>query len=199
LSPDASRLAVVCFDETGERLGGVRIITLEGELDAVLHEDAAAGSPTWSQDGRYVVYWVESDAVVRGRPGTDLWAVAVDQTTSSDPVPLTDDASKDSVPALSPNNDWIVFTRATSETRSDLYLIKVRETGSGLVPEAEQRMGASTPSPEADPVWSLDGSRILYSVGGQFRTVAPAVDANAEPFFSNGATTDGLMMAWARR
>jgi hypothetical protein len=202
LSPDASRLAVVCFAEDGARMGGIRIITLSGQLDTVLDPHADAGNPTWSQDGQYIVYWVQNDGpMVRGEPSTDLRAIAVDQSTPSDPVQLTQNEGRVTVPALSPMNDEIVFVRATNSRPPDLYLINLYRTESGLRHKPERRLpvSASASVEEKDPVWSLDGSEILYRVDGKFMKVEPREDATPEPFFHTEVRTDGFMMAWARR
>ncbi len=200
LSPDASRLAVVCFDEDGVRMGGVRILSLDGELIAVLDEDAGAGSPSWTEDGKYIVYWVQNDFDFGNRKGSSLWSIAVDQTPTRAPVQLTDDLSKDSLPAVSPDGTRIVFVRATERGTGDLWLLDVQEADGALRPATLAWMATSSGSAiDNDPTWTPDGAAIVFAVDGRIMKVAPDVTATAVPYFESGDDRQARMLAGARR
>jgi Tol biopolymer transport system component len=190
---------LVCFNQDGVRLGGVRILELDGTLVRILDKDASAGAPTWSEDGTAIVYWVQNDATVHGHPGQSLWGVPADGSLA--PVRLTEDATMDAVPAISPDQSSIVYVRQTNGRRDgDLYLLKVGVNDRGEVTiQSVDRMQASvTDVDERDPTWSPDGSEIVYSSKGVLMKVAPQVEASPEPLFPR-PRPNLVMPSWARR
>jgi Tol biopolymer transport system component len=200
VAPDGTRLALVCFDEDGVRLKGIGIFTLDGEHQATLRRDATAGTPTWTKDG-YIVYWEENDHPFGGGKGRSLQAVAVDESEPSKPLPLTADAStRDSVPAVSPNGDQLVFVRATKPGNEDLYLLELDQTD-GLTAGVPIKIEASSPDfPDRDPAWTPGGSAILYTVQGRIMQVAPDdLTADAEVIFDPSPEDRAGEVAGARR
>jgi Tol biopolymer transport system component len=199
MNPDGNQIALVCFDQNGERLNGVRILDLRGKLLRTLDEQAVAGAPTWSQDGSAIVYWVQNEATIHGQPGQSLWVVAADGSVA--PTRLTSDPSIDSVPAISPDGKWIVYVQATNEHRDgDLYLIKTGtdDQGEPTIASAGRMDASETGVVDHDPTWSPDSSLIVYSSKGVLMKVPPDVRAGPEPLFGS-ARTNLHMPAWARR
>jgi len=91
--------------------------------------------------------------LARGEPQQDLFTA----DRSGTPLHrLTDDVAQDIVPRWSPDGQWIAFL----SDRSGKYEIwKVRPDGSGLV--------QMTHEPDREviaPVWSPDGSKLLYQI-----------------------------------
>jgi eukaryotic-like serine/threonine-protein kinase len=118
---------------------------------------------------RYVFFSLAPDEqsfvyLARGEPQQDLF------TADRGGTPLrrlTDDAAQDIVPRWSPDGQWIAFL----SDRSGKYEIwKVRPDGSGLAQMTNE------PGREViAPVWSPDGSKLLY----QIRNVnSYVIDAN---------------------
>ena len=198
VSPDGTRIALVCFDQNAEPSGGVKILDLEGNVLRTLDRTAVAWTPTWSQDGGTIVYAAENEATVNGEPGRSLWAVPADGSVA--PKRLTTDPSHDSLPAISPDENWIVYVRETDGRRDgDLFLSRIRTNDAGDPTFGKpRRLQASVDGASNDPTWSPDSSAIVYSSRGVLMKVAADVQAPAEPLFDR-SQQHAFKAVWARR
>jgi len=195
VNPGGDRIALVCFDDNGDRLPGLRILRLDGSLARpVLHEDAIAGNPTWSPDGDLLVYWVQTG------DNSSLWAIeAGDDATSLQFRLPSGSEAKDSLPSISPDGRWIVFVRSTPADKGDLYLISTRnEQGVDEWGTPERMQASASRVTDTEPTWSLDSQWIVYSAGGVLKKVAPEARAPTQPLFGD-SPSDRRMPAWARR
>ena len=136
--------------------GGLRILT---------KGDANHGLPSWSPDGRHIVYRLAS----RDRNGLFIMDVRSGAVRS-----LTEGASHDNFPAWSPKGDRIAFT---SDRDGDFEIYTIKPDGSDL------RRLTSTPGNDAHNSWSPDGEWIAFaSARGGFRDEAALHPLNPQAY-----------------
>lgn len=153
LGPAAAAIAIVRPDGTG----------LELLTDSV----GNAGFPSWSPDGRQLVYRVAKD----GRSALMI----VDAATRA-VRPLTDGSANDNSPAWSPRGDLIAFT-AKREGDADYDIFAIAPDGTGL------RRLTSAAGNDSHPAWSPDGEWIVFtSARGGFKDEAPLHPFNPQPY-----------------
>jgi len=129
-----------------------RLMTIHpdgNELMALTNELGNAGMPSWSPDGKQVVYRaVEGRA--RGLRILDLAA----KTTRV----LETGSSYDTFPTWSPRGDWIAFT---SKRDGDYEVYRIKPDGAYL-----QRL-TRLPGPDAHPSFSPDSEWIAFATGSR--------------------------------
>jgi serine/threonine protein kinase len=128
------------------------------DFDPVRGQIVGTATPLTQGLKRYAFFSLAPDEqsfvyLARGEPQQDLFTA----NRAGTPLHrLTDDAAQDIVPRWSPNGEWISFL----SDRSGKYEIwKVRPDGSGLT--------QMTHEPDREviaPVWSPDGSKLLYQI-----------------------------------
>ncbi|KAB8070662.1 hypothetical protein BDV29DRAFT_197854 [Aspergillus leporis] len=122
----------------------------------------SAGFPSYSLDGRYLVYRVW---------GAEFGLRIMDLTDKSVRVLTT---ARDNLPFYSPDGQRIVFTRRTSYTNFDVCTI--RPDGTDL------KVLTSSGANDAHATWTADG-RILYASGMYgFRDEAAIYDNTFQPY-----------------
>jgi len=92
----------------------------DGQASQVTHDDANHGMPSWSPDGKQVVYRVAR--------GTNRELHILDLSTGESRK-LDTGSESDTFPSWSPRGDWIVFT---SKRDGDYEIYRVRPDGTGL-------------------------------------------------------------------
>ena len=107
------------------------------------------GMPSWSPDGKQVVYRVANET----RRWLEILEVSTGKTRK-----LETASSYDTFPSWSPNGDWITFTSKRDE---DYEIYRIRPNGTGL-----QRLTHS-PGADAHPSFSPDGQWIAFATGRQ--------------------------------
>ena len=133
------------------------------ELHELTKTEGNSGFPSWSPDGKRIVYrfWSGSEYGLRI---INLEDGSTTQLTSG----------FDNFPAWSPEGDLIAFTRF-SEDDFDIYTI--RPDGTGL-----KRL-TTTPGNDAHEIWSPDGKHILFSSARfGFKDEAPLYDDIPQPY-----------------
>ena len=153
LGPAAAAIAVIGPDGSG--------------LTLLTDSVGNAGFPSWSPDGRQLVYRTAAG----GRS-----ALAIVDVGTRAVRPLTDGSASDNSPAWSPRGDRIAFT-AKREEDEDYDIFTIRPDGTGL------RRLASAPGNDSHPAWSPDGEWIVFtSARGGFKDEAALHPFNPQPY-----------------
>ncbi|HTE10158.1 MAG TPA: hypothetical protein VK645_04295 [Chitinophagaceae bacterium] len=131
----------------GPATGDIAIINSDGtHLEILTDGKGNYGFPSWSPDGKKIVYRGASDSIM-GLFIVDLETKNITRLTTN---------SHDNFPGWSPNGDLIAFT-SKQAGNYDIYTIK--PDGTGL-----KRL-TTDPGNEAHSVWSPDGKWIAFSSG----------------------------------
>jgi TolB protein len=131
----------------GPATGDIAIINSDGShLEVLTDGKGNYGFPSWSPDGKQIVYRGASDSL-KGLFIVDVEARKITRLTTN---------SHDNFPGWSPNGDLIAFT-GKREGNYDIYTIK--PDGSDL-----KRL-TTDPGNDAHSVWSPDGKWIAFSSG----------------------------------
>jgi len=131
----------------GPAIGDIAIINSDGShLEVLTDGKGNYGFPSWSPDGKKIVYRGASDSIM-GLFIVDVGTKYITRLTTN---------SHDNFPGWSPNGDLIAFT-SKREGNYDIYTIK--PDGSDI-----KRL-TSDPGNEAHSVWSPDGKWIAFSSG----------------------------------
>ncbi|MET0555642.1 MAG: hypothetical protein ABW221_21565 [Vicinamibacteria bacterium] len=151
LGPAIADIAVVKRDGTG--------------LEILTDGSGNVAVPSWSPDGREIVYRSSS----KDRLGLFVVTVATRAVRA-----LTADSSHDNFPAWSPRGDRIAFTRF-SESDYELYTVKPDGT--------DARRLTSEPGNDAHCAWSPDGEWLAFSSArGGFKDEAALHPGNPQPY-----------------
>ena len=118
-------------------------------LVALTQGDVSSGMPSWSPDGKQVVYRVAQ--------GTTRHLYILDVATKKSRK-LETGSDFDTFPTWSPRGDWIGFT---SKRDGDYEIYRIRPAGTGL-----QRLTHS-PGNDAHPAFSPDGEWLAFSTARQ--------------------------------
>jgi Tol biopolymer transport system component len=142
----------------------VRIIRPDGsELHALTKTEGNSGFPSWSPDGKRIVFrfWSETE-----------YGLRIINLEDGSVIKLT--TGSDNFPAWSPNGNLIAFTRF-GEDDYDIYTI--RPDGTGM------KKLTTTPGNDAHEIWSPDGKHILFSSARLgFKDEAPLYDNIPQPY-----------------
>ncbi len=144
LAPGRSQLVVI------PALGGTERVVTEALL--------VRGSPAWSLDGRYV-------ALAEGAPyqeASSLYRVSLatgERTRLTPPQP--EFRVGDAFPALSPDGRLLSFSRHTSVTRGELWLLPVTEE---LLSDGDPRPLTSVGRDTSGHAWLPDSRRLVFTL-----------------------------------
>ena len=124
-----------------------------------------SGFPTWSPDGKRIVYRVW------GKGGLGLRELTL---ANGELKTLT--TAWDNFPAFSPDGSLITFTRRSATTK-DYDIFTMRADGTDI------KQLTSTPGNDSHSSWSPDGKYILWSSARYgFKDEAPLYDNSFQPF-----------------
>jgi TolB protein len=149
----------------GPAIGDIAIINKDGKGLKILTDGKGNyGFPSWSPDGKKLVYRAATDSV----KGLFIIDIESGHTTA-----LTNN-SQDNFPGWSPNGDLIAFT---SKREGNYDLFTIHPDGSGL------KRITTDPGNEAHSVWSPDGKWLAFSSGIQgFKDEAALHPYNPQPY-----------------
>jgi TolB protein len=129
---------------------------------AIVDDGINNGFPSWSPDGKKIVYRRGKQLVIR--------TLADAKTTQ-----LTDGSHYDNFPQWAPNGSVILFTSDRSDGRFELYTI--RPDGTDL-----KRL-TNVPGSNAHSTWSPDGAWIVFTSGRKgFKDEMAMYDGTPQPY-----------------
>jgi Tol biopolymer transport system component len=169
-SPAGDRIATGLgrfFQETqGAATADIAVVNVDGTGVRVLTDGSANyGLPSWSPDGRKLVYRVA---------GQDRNGLLIIDVASGVVTTLTTGAAHDNFPSWSPKGDRIAFT---SDRDGDYEIYTIRTDGTGLL-----RL-THTPGNDAHNAWSHDGEWIAFtSARGGFKDESALHPHNPQPY-----------------
>ena len=181
-SPDATRIA---FASQRSSSFDVYVMNADGTGTRRLTSGKGNDShPTWSPDGRRLVFDRDGDIFAMNADGTDV-------------TRISDVTAAEGEPSWSPDGKWIAYVRRTPGTASrELWLMR---------PDGSRRRALTAQNATvATPAWSPDSSRVvfasneggeiykLYTIGVDgkgLRSVAPTASDNFEPSWSPDGQT----------
>ncbi len=167
--PDGN-LAVSCRTGEDPEPAPMLLVSLAGEVVRQLDQRGRTDDPTFTPDGRSVIYWQNSD---EEGDGGALYLVATDG--SSDPVRLTKGGrnAEDADPVCSPDGTQIAFRRLKDRTRT---VLTAPFDGQKLTEPPTVVSGGQN---DQDPSWSPDGERIAYKQGPNTKADLRVVDLDS--------------------
>jgi TolB protein len=138
------------FQRAQFKAGQLMALRADGTgLTTLTRDSVSIGMPSWSPDGRQVVYRVAS--------GTTRQLYILDVATG-ERRKLETGSNFDSFPTWSPRGDWIAFT---SKRDGDYEIYRIRPNGTEL-----ERL-TRTPGNDAHPSFSPDGEWIAFATARQ--------------------------------
>ncbi len=131
----------------GPAIGDIAIINSDGSHLKILTDSKGNyGFPSWSPDGKKIVYRAATDSV------KGLFIVEIE----TGKITMLTNNSQDNFPGWSPKGDLIAFT-SRRDDNYDIYSIKPDGT--------DLKKLTSDPGNDAHSVWSPDGKWIAFSSG----------------------------------
>ncbi len=154
-SADGAKIAFGLSGEAAESPAGLYIADADGsDVTLLFEDDTGATSPTWSPDGRTIVFESGLGHEQTGAGDRDIYAI---DGETGEVTRLTDDPARDEYPALSPDGTRIAFTRRQGGV-ADIYLMNADGT------DVTQLMSGE--GSDLRPVWSPDGTKIAFDRDG---------------------------------
>jgi Tol biopolymer transport system component len=168
-SPDGQWLAFGFggfFNTRNSKPAKIMMVRADGTGAKDLTEGSPnAGFPSWSSDGKHIVYRVWR--------GQELGLRVLNLEDHSVKVLTTEN---DNVPFWAPHDNRIVFTR---KHNGDFDIFTIRSDGSDL------HQITKSPGNDAHAVWTEDGKYVMWSSGRYgFKDEAALYDNNPQPYAS---------------
>jgi serine/threonine-protein kinase len=181
LSPDGMRVAL--YQGAGEE---IRLHDLQRGSTTRVLSGQAGGSPTWTRDGRFLVFQA---------PGGGMFWTRVDG--GGEPQPLTHSQGIQRPFSFSPDGKRLAYTETTKGAASEIRTLTVEERGDQLH-AGDSQFFIKTAVGQAFPAFSPDGRWLAYATpeAGPYEVYVRAFpDNGARVQISNAG---GLVPVWSR-
>jgi TolB protein len=153
LSPDGTKVA---FASNRDGSWDLYVLELEGgEVTRVTNSPAYESAPSWSPDSQWLaceIYLNENLEV----------AIVSLSDGNQEPIPLTNEPSADHSPAWAPDGRHVAFV-SNRGGDSDIWLANLDKTGE----ERYTDLSRTPTSAESHPVWTKDGSKLVWASAAQ--------------------------------
>ena len=149
-------------------------LTPNGEPKRLTFQNLPSWSPTWSPDGREIVY-----ASGRFVESMSLWRISVSGSGKPERLPVAGEGAR--LPTISRRANRLAYTKRSRDT--NIWRLPLRESGSGAA--AATRLISSTRA-DYNPQYSPDGKRIAFEssrTGTYGIWLSDADGSNAAPLF----------------
>jgi hypothetical protein len=199
VNPAGTEVAVVCKRSSTDAGGpDIRIYSTDGTLQRTFDWDKTVGNPTWTADGRSLVYWQQTTTKIGDGRGSNLYVVAADDQ-DAEPRKLTSGPFRDELPVVTPDLSAMVFVRLSKSETRELYLMELNGDGANLAPLGQStRMAASDEGvPDTQPTLSPDEPKLWFLKDDQVYETHVDVDSAAVPV--NDVPTGVDHISWSRR
>jgi len=200
VSPDDTMVALACRagSTSDSNLKGIRIYSVAGTLLRILDDEYSVGTPTWTNDGRSVVYFRQTTEQVGDTLGSNLYVADADDEDAVARPLTTAGGVRDDRPVVTRDRRTLVFVRHTAGDESFLYRMHLEVDGETIKPasRAEPMTVADTPISGDEVALSPRGDRLVYLNGGDAWAVPLDLAATSE----RAVVQPGVrQIAWARR
>jgi len=204
VNPAGTEVAVVCKESSGDLGGpGIWIYSVDGTREHKHAWGPDVGNPTWTADGRSLVYWQQqTDTKVGNGDGSSLYVVAADD---EDAVPrrLTSGAFRDELPVVTPDLSAMVFVRYAGTGTRELYLMEFDEDGATLEDKKKSpstRMEASDAGvSDTQPTLNIHGTELWFLKGDEVYRTDVDTHADATPVSDVPSESGVHQLSWSRR
>ncbi len=152
---------------------GLRIMdTAAASVATLLDFPGSRMQPFWSKSGKYIYYRQSSDSL------NTIYRTIPDVL---DPEPLVESMSSLSDPSVSENDELLVFSKTSTETGKDIFLLNLTDGNETVV--------ISTNGDQSKPEISPDGKWVAFISGEEQRLIVTSSDGKIQYSVTEGADT----------
>jgi Tol biopolymer transport system component len=156
-SPDGTQIAFC--RRTGHLEGSLVVVPALGGPERVVLEGLIGGRAAFTPDGKSLVVSIRD--AMDGGLGLFLLDLATGASRRLTHSPPSNWAG-DQAPAVSPDGRTVAFARALTRSNSEIYLLPLP---SGTEAPGEPVRLTAEGTTAAEPAWTPDGSRVVFSLG----------------------------------